>query len=545
MLRLILFLLLLSSLSGCFFPSERPLQTAEQAPAETPSAVAPSPQELTESVAEFLAAEPEAGPLVVPEIWNASIEGSPEPVAGELTEPEQLPYHGDFPLASHPRVDRLRDYYTGSGHKMFGRWLERAARYVPKIQQVFASEGIPLDLAYLAMIESGFNNKAYSWAHAAGPWQFIESTGRIYGLNNDWWQDQRCDIEKATHAAAKHLKYLYKRFDGDWYLAVAAYNAGGGKVRKAIKAQDSRNFWELTEGKVLREETRNYLPKLIASLEIVRDLEKFGFADLDYDPPIEYETVTIPTSTDLEIVAEFCGADYAEIKELNPELKRWSTPPGVRDYQLKVPYGAAEQFNALYAELPEDQRARYHRHQIKKGDTLRALARKYRIQVDDIIALNNIRNPRALKLGTDLILPLKEGFTTLPVNELADSYVRSRRRTYTVRSGDSLWKIAKRFSVTEKQLRVWNKLGWSNLLRPGQLLAVSKPGAVKIAKSSRKKGPAKKMIYQVQPGDTLWGIGRQFDVATDEIRSWNELTNGHILRPGQKLTLMVPTTGQG
>ncbi len=463
----------------------------------------------------------------------------PGPINNYLQTNSILPYSGDFPLSEHARVDKLVKRYSGSSKKTFARWLERAGRYIPKIQKVFADEGVPLDLAYLAMIESGFNVRAYSWAHAAGPWQFIESTGRLYGLDNDWWQDGRLDIEKSTRAAAKHLKYLHKRFDGDWFLAVAAYNAGGGKVRKAVRASGSRDFWVLTEGRVLREETKNYLPKFLAALNIVKNLEAYGFSDLNIAEPLEYETITLETSTDLEIIAKYCDISYRDLKELNPELKRWCTPPGVKNYQIRIPFGSVEQVKTRYAQLPVDQRASYHRHQIKSGDTLQVMARKYHIRVDDIIALNNIKNPRALQIGQNLILPLKKGYTALPASALEDSYVRSRRRTYKVRSGDSLWSIARRNNVTEKKLRVWNKLGWSNLLRPGQVLAVSKPGVRIVAKTQPKKGPSRKLVYKVVPGDTLWDIGRQFDVATEQIRRWNELSHGHILRPGQKLTLMV------
>jgi membrane-bound lytic murein transglycosylase D len=484
-------------------------------------------------------------PLALPKFQLPLYEPLPQEIEGFLQAASALPYNGDFPLSDHPRVDKLIKRYSGSQKKMFGRWLERAGRYIPKIQMVFASEGVPLDLAYLAMIESGFNLRAYSWAHAAGPWQFIEGTGRIYGLQNDWWQDARLDVEISTRAAAKHLKYLHKRFDGDWYLAVAAYNAGGGKIRKAIKESNSRDFWVLTEGKVLREETRNYLPKLLAALNVIKDLDHYGFDQLAFDEPLEYDIVTLESSTDLEIIANFSGISYQQLKELNPALKRWCTPPGVTGYQLRVPLGSADQVSALYAQLPPEQRARYHRHQIKSGDTLQVLARKYRIQVDDIIAMNSIKNPRALQIGTNLILPLKEGFTQLPVSELADSYVRSRRQTYKVRNGDSLWSISRRFSVTEKELRVWNKLGWSNLLRPGQFLAVSKPSGRILAKAKPKAVPTRKMVYRVLPGDTLWGIGRQFDVDTEEIRRWNTLSHGHILQPGQKLTLLVSASRQG
>ncbi len=464
----------------------------------------------------------------------------PQPIIEYLQpQPQLLPYFGDFVLSDHERIQKLIRRYTGSGKYAFGRWLERAGRFIPQIQLIFAEEGIPLDLAYLAMIESGFNVRAYSWAHAAGPWQFIEGTARLYGLENDWWQDGRLNLERSTRAAAKHLKYLHKRFDGDWYLAVAAYNAGGGKIRKAVRKGGSRNFWDLTEGKVLQEETKNYLPKLIASLTIVKNLESYGFGNLKFDKPIPYEVITIATTTDLDKIASFCGISYKEIKELNPELKRWCTPPGVINYKLHVPFGSSQQITNLYKQLPVAQRANYHRHTIESGDTLQVLARNYQIRVDDIITLNKIQNPRALQIGDNLILPLQQGFTRLPANVRGENYVKSRRRIYTVKSGDSLWSISRRFDVTQKELRVWNKLGWSNMLRPGQVLAVSKRGVRAVTKVKQKSGVSRQLIYKVVPGDTLWDIGRQFDVATEQIRRWNKLSHNHVLQPGQKLTLNV------
>lgn len=465
----------------------------------------------------------------------------PQELAGFLQQRPALPYYGDFPLSQHPRITRRINLYSGAQKKMFARWLERSTRYLPKIQMIFAAEGLPLDLAYLAMIESGFVMRAYSWAQAAGPWQFIESTGRMYGLDNNWWQDDRLDLEKSTRAAAKHLKYLHQRFEGDWYLAVAAYNAGGGTVSRALRASATRDFWALTEGNVLREETRDYLPKLLATLRIVSNPEAYGFADLQPEPQLEYDVVTVETSTDLEIMAEFSGVSYQQIKRLNPALKRWCTPPGVENYRLRVPLGSGEQVARLYADLAPAERARYHRHQLQAGDTLGRLAKRYKIRVADIIALNDIRNPRALQIGQNLILPLREGFSSLPVDELRDSYARSRRRTYKVRSGDSLWAIAKRFDVTPKQLRVWNKLGWSNLLQPGQVLAVSRTNTT----GKKVSGGKRKMVYQVVPGDTLWDIGRQFDVATEQIRRWNDLDHDDLLLPGQKLTLLVSAPRQG
>ena len=534
-------LLLLIPLTGCLpqLPVSPPtVQSQEVVGPETQIDVADdavSPQPVV------VVSEPDPfDPELTASVMAAAIAPLPELVESYLeSAPMGLPYAADLPLAEHSRIDRLLDYYTGNGRKSFRRWLERAGRHIPRIQLIFANEGVPLDLAYLAMIESGFNERAYSWAHAAGPWQFIESTGRLYGLHNDWWRDERRDIEKSTLAAARFLKDLNKRFKGDWYLAAAAYNAGGGKVSQAVRASGSADFWSLTDGNVLSEETKNYLPKLLATLRIVSNLEDYGFTELNFQQPQPYETVTLPTTTDLEVIARLGDIEYDRLKELNPELKRWCTPPGVKNYRLRVPTDSGQRIKAAYAALPVDQRARYHRHQVARGDTLRALAKRYRIRVDDIMALNEISNPRSLQIGDDLILPLREGFTRLPIDEMSDDYVRSRRKVYTVRKGDSLWKIAQRFGVSEKELRVWNRLGWSNLLRPGQVLAVSNKGKQIVKRSS---GPTRKLVYRVQPGDTLWGIGRQFDVKMDQIRNWNDLEHDHLLQPGQKLTLLVSKT---
>ena len=454
----------------------------------------------------------------------------------------------DFPVVENEKVRYYIDYFTGRAHKTFKIWLERSGRYLPMMREIFAEAGLPQDLVYLAMVESGFNVKAYSWAHAVGPWQFISSTGRRYGLDNDWWHDERRDPEKATRAAASFLADLYKEFDGDWYLAVPSYNAGPGKLRRAIKRYNTRDFWELSRGKYLKNETKNYLPKLMAVLIIAKQPEKYGFTELEYQEPLVYETVTLPSSTDLEVVARLSGADYQLIKTLNPELKRWCTPPASKDYQVRLPVGTQDVFSEKYAQLPKRQRANYVRHKIKSGDTLLALSHRYGVRVQDIKRLNSIRNARALQIGTNLILPLNpDSKGPTPLTALKDDYKRSRKTYYKVRSGDSLWKISRKFSVTEKQLRVWNRLGWSNVIRPGQRLIVSSKAApAKKAKvnvaAAKNSGPLKKVVYKVLPGDTLWAIGREFAVNTHQIRSWNNLNENHVLQPGDRLTLHVSSS---
>ncbi len=462
------------------------------------------------------------------------------PAAAGLSVPRSEPVF-DFPVVENDKVRYFVEYYTGRARRTFEIWLERSARYMPMMRAIFAEAGLPEDLAYLAMVESGFNPKAYSWAHAVGPWQFIESTGKQYGLNNDWWHDERRDPEKATRAAARFLSDLHREFDGDWYLAVASYNAGPGKLRQAVRKYQTRDFWEISSRPYLRKETKNYIPKLLAVLLIAKNPEKYGFSSLEWQEPLVYDTFSLPTGTDLEVIARLCGVDYETVKNLNPELRRWSSPPGVKDFQIRIPAGSATIFADQYAQLSVGERANYQRHQVRSGDTLLALAKRYGVRTSDIQRLNHISNPRAIQIGTNLIIPLNPEYDGRPLVELKDDYNRSKLANYTVRSGDSLWKIARKFDVSEKQLRVWNRLGWSNVIRPGQRLVVStkdnRPAST--GRQTANAGPERKFVYQVRSGDTLWGIGRQFSVKTGQIRSWNNLSENHILMPGDKLTLMV------
>lgn len=453
----------------------------------------------------------------------------------------------DFPLVENEKVQYYIDYFTGPGHNVFTRWLERSGRYMEMIHEVFTEEGLPLDLAYLAMIESGFNDRAYSHAHASGPWQFIQSTGEVYGLSNDWWRDERRDPVKSTRAAARHLRDLYQMFEGDWYLAVAAYNAGAGKMQRAVKLYGTRDFWEISHGDYLATETKNYLPKLIAAIQMAKDPEGHGFFDINYRPPMAFDTVTLPSTTDIEVIAELAGLTKEKVKELNPELKRWCTPPESGAYELRLPVGSQADFEAKFAQLSKEQRAGYARHQLKKGDTLLALARRYNTRVDDIVSLNQIKNPRSLSVGTELILPLQANAGKLPPElRPVASKASARPKSYKVRSGDNLWDIGRRFNVSDADLRAWNKLGKKSALKPGQTLLVSAPVEVKKwtgkqqqKVAAKKASSGRKVVYQVRQGDTLWGISRRFAVAADDILNWNNLPGGHVLQPGDRLTLLV------
>ena len=469
----------------------------------------------------------------------------------------------DFPIVDNDKVRYFIDYFSGPIQKHVRIWLERSSRYLPMMQEVFAEQGLPRDLVYLAMIESGFNNKALSRAKASGPWQFMERTGKAYGLNNDWWRDERRDPEKATRAAARHLADLYRMFDGDWYLALAAYNAGAGKITRAIERYNTRDFWQLTHGSYLKKETKDYVPKMLAGLMIAKYPERYGFTDLTFQEPLAYEVAELDSPTDLEIIAELAECDYETIKKLNPELKRWSTPPGTESYQVRLPVGSGAAFAERYAQLPKEKRANFVVHKIRKGDTPKTLAKRYGVRSDEILRVNQLRSAKSLRVGQSLLIPINPDAGKLTLAEMRDALREEPAAgkgksaggtSYTVKSGDTLWSIARRYNVSEQQLRNWNGLGGKSALKIGQKLMVSSKGkaapvaAAKpqvAANKTDKTSPTRKIVYEVRPGDNVWTISQKFDIDTQQILDWNRLSKNSVLRPGQRLTLLVKSSSRG
>jgi membrane-bound lytic murein transglycosylase D len=250
----------------------------------------------------------------------------------ELKLPEEELPESDIPLTLNNKVQYFVNYFQTSGRSVFARWLSRSERYIPMMKQVLKKEGLPEDLVYLAMIESGFSPHAYSVASAVGPWQFMSATGKRYSLRIDQWIDERRDPLKSTVAAAMYLKELYGIFNKDWYLAAAGYNAGENKILRAINMYESRDYWQLSKGSYLKRETKDYVPRLLAAAIIAKEPAKYGFADVAYLPPIEFDTVLIPSRTDLELVAKISDIPYQTLRELNPELRRWCTPPEYPEY---------------------------------------------------------------------------------------------------------------------------------------------------------------------------------------------------------------------
>jgi membrane-bound lytic murein transglycosylase D len=409
----------------------------------------------------------------------------PEKLAGdfELKLPEETLPESDIPLTLNSKVEYFITYFQTSGRESFARWLSRSERYIPMMKQVLKKEKLPEDLVYLAMIESGFSPHAYSVASAVGPWQFMSGTGKRYALRIDQWIDERRDPLKSTVAAAMYLKELYGLFNKDWYLAAAGYNAGENKILRAIEMYNSKDFWQLSKGSYLKRETKEYVPKLLAAAIIAKDPAKYGFADVAYLTPIELDTVIIPSRTDLELVAKMCDVPYQTIRDLNPELRRWCTPPDYPRYELKIPRGKKAIFEAEYAKTTEGirytEKILYTRYRAAKKDTLASVAIRFGTTPQVIAELNHLGETAKVK-GKLLTVPVKEAALESRITEGASSgskTVQSGKefnKYYTVKKGDTLASLAERFNVTAAILSAWNNLKGKVALKPGKRIIVAK-----------------------------------------------------------------------
>jgi membrane-bound lytic murein transglycosylase D len=406
--------------------------------------------------------------------------------AFELKLPEEDLPDSDIPLTFNSKVEYFTRYFQNSARGSFAKWLSRSERYIPMMRTVLRKEGLPEDLVYLAMIESGFSPHAYSVASAVGPWQFMSETGKRYSLRIDSWIDERRDPLKSTVAAALYLKELYAMFNKDWYLAAAGYNAGENKILRAINMYNSRDFWELSKGGYLKRETKDYVPKLLAAAIVAKEPAKYGFADVAYLPPIEFDLVKIPSRTDLEVAAKACGVGIQTLRELNPELRRSCTPPDYPGYELKIPKGTGALFEAEYSKIPESarytERVRNVQYRAKRKDTLASIARRFKTTPQAIAELNNIGKAQHLR-GRLLTVPvqvqLAQAGAEAPQASPAPPEPKVEARVnfakyYTVKRGDTLASLARRFNVTARILSAWNNLKMRVALRPGKRIIVAK-----------------------------------------------------------------------
>jgi membrane-bound lytic murein transglycosylase D len=405
----------------------------------------------------------------------ASENAADESLEGEVLGVKLQNTEFDMPVVYNEEVKEWLEYFTGSGRRHFAVYMERMARFQPIIQPKLKAAGVPQDLIYLAMIESGFSTQAKSHAGAVGPWQFMKSTGRMYGLQADWWSDERRDPLKSTDAAIEYLSRLYAEF-GEWPLACAAYNSGEGRIRKAIRRLDTKDFWVIArDRKSLRRETKDYVPKMMAAAIIVKNAKQFGFRTHEPDPVLlNFETVKIPRAENLRTIAKVAGVDRDALEALNPELMRCCTPPQRQAYTLRLPKGKSAELVAAAVEAGELGRyAGFRRHVIRRGDNLSSIAARNGVPVDAILSMNEIRSVRALKPGTELVIPERAGnpSSSRASRSIASSPIPAlkghKTMVHVVQSGDTLYGISRRYAVGVEQIKRWNAIHRSKSLRPG------------------------------------------------------------------------------
>ena len=489
-------------------------------------------------------------------------------ITGDSTKDSPQESETTIPLVLNSKVESAIKYFTRTqkGRRVFKRWLERAGKYESLVKPILREVNAPEELFYLAMVESGLNPSARSYARAVGMWQFISATGRAYGLRHNWWYDERRDVVKASRAAGKHLLDLYERF-GDWYLAIAGYNFSPGKIQRRLTRYDVSEFWDLPR---LPRETRNYVPTYLATLTIALDPAKYGF---EYTPqePIQFDTVTVKDCIDLKVVANSVGASLSEIKQLNPSLLRWSTPPDEKTWLLNIPAGTRDTFVAKYATMPKAEKVKWLHHRVRQGEALSTIARRYGVSMNEIKKFNKIRGS-LIRIGQKLIIPIPQGNVSQrsyvqqqpkskpkpkPVSAEAPTSVPGKvKRVYTVKNGDSVWEVAQQFGVSINDVRTWNALRSSRLIQPGQQLNIwldpnspllnsaslalteKKPVSTspKIASNANKTGNKGEVKHVVKSGDTLWDIAQLYNVSIQNLKKWNNKRSNR-LKPGEELKI--------
>ena len=500
-------------------PAELPIEQVVNVPAD---AEEPAPQESAATTPEELEAlAPEVAPL------------APAVAYGDVI--VRIRSKLSLPQVSHPRVDREiewlqrnPDYLT----RVFGR----AQRYLHHVANEVEFRGLPGDLALLPVVESAFNPFAYSRAHASGLWQFIAPTGERYGLSRNYWQDERRDVLESTRAALEYLTALNERFDGDWFLAIAAYNYGQGNVQRAINRNKAlgrpTDFFSLS----LPAETRAYVPKLVALAKMVRDPDRYGF----YLPPIPdapyFRVVPTGGPVDLRLMAELAGVDPEELHALNPAWNRWMTDPE-GPHRVLVPEVVADNFTVKLAALDANARARLAVHTVAPGESLASIAGRYKVP-ESVVDRMNDGPQSALQPGDALWVPAGD------VSQLRAGLGSDlERRVHRVRSGESLWSISRKYGMSVAQLARMNHISTKSVLQPGQRLQVAgsagNDAGSASAETARVAAVDGKVKYKVRRGDTLSGIARRYAVTVRELQSWNNMGGSTALRAGQSLTIHV------
>jgi membrane-bound lytic murein transglycosylase D len=421
----------------------------------------------------------------------------------------------DFPIDLNDKVLAWVRAFTQEKKGFMEGALSRGSRFMPMIRQVFAEEGVPQDLAFLAVIESGFHNNARSYAKAVGMWQFMRSTGRIYGLKGNGWVEERRDPVKTTRAAARYLKRLYE-ISGDWYLALVGYNAGPLTTDRAIYNVESRNFWDLARSRWLRNQTKNYIPEMCAAVLIGRQPERYGLV-VPIQPPFVFESVEVQKPTSLTVIAKYSNTDVATLKDLNPELLRGSTPPG--SYTLRVPVGKAMPVNRALAGLKGGQRLDFHNYVIRKGDTLQKVAKKFKVDPEDLLSANEMK-ANQFKSGKHIQVPPPPAMK-VEEQDITPPAVKP---------------------LEDTPLPKLPNVGGQPISNPAPGVPATDPAEAKTLpqtpapESPAAPEPPLPASHVVKKGETLFSIAQRYGLDVDTLRRLNKLKRNAI-QVGQKLRL--------
>ncbi|OUS31397.1 lytic transglycosylase [Thalassotalea sp. 42_200_T64] len=453
-----------------------------------------------------------------------------------------------FDIPQNKKVIAQRNWYA-KHQRYLDRVAKRSEPFIHHIVEELEKHNMPMELVLLPIVESAYDPFAYSHGSASGMWQFLSSTGKQFGLKQNWWYDGRRDVVASTQAAIKFLKYLHKRFDGDWLLALAAYNSGEGRVARAVKYNARKgkptDFWNLK----LPRETRDYVPKLLALAEIVKRPADFNVTLYAIDNKPVTSSVDIGSQLDLALAADLSGLTINELHALNPGFNRWATAPN-GPHQLLLPNNKVEQFNDGLAKLDDKDRLSWQRYKIKNGDSLSVIANRFNTTVTVVKEANNLKN-NSIRAGRYLLIPTAtqsldryKTYEQVRVAKLSKKGT-GNKLTHTVKNGDTLWDIGNLYKVSSKSIAKWNGFAPKDMLRLGQKLTIwtGKTAPVKINQTAAVGNTIMRNInYKVRSGDSLDRIANKFKVSISDIEKWNKLNRKKYLQPGQLLKLSVNIT---
>ncbi len=523
-------------------PEEGNLAAAEEYPTAAPSPDFTEPLALETSSPEL--ADLAAG---APDVTGEAEQASEEELAlidelNDVTVPEEFDLEAarqqalkdtqsELPVVLNSQVAQFINYFTSRrGKGTVVRTLERAGAYRGMIERILEEEGVPKEMFHLAQAESGFRPKARSRARATGMWQFMKFRGRQYGLRQDKYVDERYDPEKATRAAARHLLDLYIQFD-DWYLAMAAYNGGPTRVKRAIQRTKSKDYWVHSKRKFIRRETRNYVPIILAMTYVGKNLDIYDIEIKDPAPPLEYDTVETDSEIHLDLIADIAGTTAETIKQLNPALLRSATPP--YSYDLRLPKGSSGTFLTELNGVPKDKRLAWRRHKVGDGDSLATIATRYKVKQSQILAHNQVQDD-GFTAGTWLTIPTAPTRLSFYGSSGggAGGFLESGSGRYRIARGDTLGAISRRFGASIANLRAWNGLSGSRIVA-GRYLIVKSAGVGGKTSSPSKRPPTNARTYRIAKGDTLGTIARRHRISVAQLKAWNGLRSNRIQAGGR------------